>query len=73
MKETDNAARAKQDAIKTQLMDLVLKESRQLAAMIRVLRTHGDDLDQRWVSIGTTHLQTGLMALRRAVTQDREF
>ena len=30
-------------------------------------------LDQRWVSIGATDLQTGLMALTRAVAQPEFF
>ena len=30
-------------------------------------------LDQRWVSIGVTDLQTGLMALTRAVAQPEFF
>ena len=32
-----------------------------------------DGLDQRWVSIGTTDLQTGLMALTRGVAQPTSF
>ena len=31
------------------------------------------DLDQRWVSIGATDLQTGLMALTRGVAQPTTF
>lgn len=31
------------------------------------------ELDQRWVSIGATDLQTGLMALTRAVAQPTSF
>lgn len=31
------------------------------------------DLDQRWVSIGATDLQTGLMALTRAVAKPTTF
>jgi len=31
------------------------------------------DLDQRWVSIGATDLQTGLMALLRAVAKSKAF
>ncbi|MBP8788570.1 MAG: hypothetical protein KBH41_14080 [Azonexus sp.] len=30
-------------------------------------------IDQRWVSIGATDLQTGLMALTRAVAQPETF
>ena len=32
-----------------------------------------DGLDQRWVSIGATDLQTGLMALVRSVAQPTTF
>ena len=31
------------------------------------------ELDQRWVSIGATHLQQGLMALTRGVAQPTFF
>ena len=41
----------------------------ELAAKLRA--TEG--LDQRWVSIGATDLQTGLMALTRAVAQPTFF
>lgn len=38
-------------------------------------RIEGDrpSIDQRWVSIGATHLQQGLMALTRAVAQPSVF
>jgi hypothetical protein len=32
-----------------------------------------DGIDQRWASIGATDLQTGLMALVRAVAQPTSF
>jgi hypothetical protein len=32
-----------------------------------------DNLDQRWVSIGATDLQTGFMALVRAIAQPDSF
>jgi len=32
-----------------------------------------EELDQRWVSIGATHLQQGLMALTRAVAKPGFF
>ena len=32
-----------------------------------------EDIDQRWVSIGATDLQTGLMALTRAVARPESF
>jgi hypothetical protein len=31
------------------------------------------DLDQRWIAIGATDLQTGLMALTRAVARPTTF
>ncbi len=31
------------------------------------------EIDQRWVSIGATDLQTGLMALTRAIAQPETF
>lgn len=34
---------------------------------------HGTSVDQRWVSIGATHLQEGLMALTRGVAQPTSF
>ena len=33
----------------------------------------GKNVDQRWVSIGATDLQTGLMALTRAVARPESF
>lgn len=53
--------------------------------LVTKLRSHADvsrktdvvqltpPLDQRWVSIGATDLQTGLMALTRAVAQPTTF
>lgn len=40
-----------------------------------VPRIDGDkpSLDQRWISIGATHLQEGLMALTRGVAQPTTF
>lgn len=32
-----------------------------------------DGLDQRWISIGITHLQEGLMALTRGVAKPTSF
>lgn len=44
----------------------------ELGALVEKLRaTPG--IDQRWVSIGATDLQTGLMALTRAVAQPTFF
>lgn len=56
------------------------------AALMNEIKAHGvrlgelvaklrgtDGLDQRWVSIGATDLQTGLMALTRGVAQPTTF
>lgn len=36
-------------------------------------RLKQQDADPRWVSIGTTHLQQGLMALTRAIAKPTHF
>ena len=56
------------------------------AALMNEIKAHGlelgelvaklrgiNSLDQRWVSIGATDLQTGLMALTRGVAQPTTF
>jgi len=45
----------------------------QLGDLVQALREHGGSLDQRWISIGATDLQTGLMALTRGVAQPTTF
>ena len=46
-----------------------------LGALISKMRAPelGVTLDQRWVSVGATHLQEGLMALTRSVAQPDSF
>ena len=44
----------------------------ELGTLITKLRST-EGLDQRWVSIGATDLQTGLMALTRSVAQPSTF
>lgn len=44
----------------------------ELGALVDKLRTL-EGVDQRWVSIGATDLQTGLMALTRAVAKPTLF
>lgn len=44
----------------------------QIGALVEKLRAQ-DGLDQRWVSIGATDLQKGLMALTRGVAQPTFF
>lgn len=44
----------------------------QIGDLVAKLRAQ-DGLDQRWVSIGATHMQEGLMALTRGVAQPTFF
>lgn len=44
----------------------------ELGALVQKLRAN-PALDQRWISIGATDLQTGLMALTRSVAQPTSF
>ena len=54
------------------LMNEIKARGIELGALVQKLRTI-DGLDQRWVSIGATDLQTGLMALARGVAQPTTF
>lgn len=54
------------------LMNEIKAHGIKLGELIDKLRSL-DHLDQRWLSIGTTDLQTGLMALTRAVAQPTSF
>lgn len=54
------------------LMNEIKAHGVQIGTLVEKLRaTQG--LDQRWVSIGATDLQTGTMALVRAVAQPTTF
>lgn len=54
------------------LMNEIKQKGVELGVLVEKLRaTQG--LDQRWVSIGATDLQTGTMALVRAVAQPTSF
>lgn len=55
-----------------QLMNLIKEHGKQLGDLVENLRAT-EDLDQRWVSIGATELQQGLMALTRAVARPEFF
>lgn len=54
------------------LMNRVKALGISLGELVGELRSY-KELDQRWVSIGATDLQTGLMALTRAVAQPTTF
>lgn len=55
-----------------ELMNEIKAHGVQLGALVEKLRAT-QWLDQRWVSIGATDLQTGTMALVRAVAQPTTF
>lgn len=54
------------------LMNCVKEAGAHLGTIVDSLRAD-KDLDQRWVSIGATDLQTGLMALTRAIAKPTFF
>jgi len=53
-------------------MNEVKLKGAELRELVDNLRAQ-KDLDQRWVSIGATELQQGLMALTRAITKPTFF
>lgn len=54
------------------LMNEIKAKGVELGDLVSKLRAT-DGLDQRWVSIGATDLQTGLMALVRSVAKPDTF
>lgn len=54
------------------LMNVVKETGVVLGDLVAKLRAN-PELDQRWVSIGATHLQEGLMALTRGVARPTFF
>ena len=54
------------------LMNEIKSTGADLGALIATLKQM-PDIDQRWVSIGATDLQTGLMALTRSVAKPTFF
>lgn len=54
------------------LMNEIKSKGAELGELVEKLRTTSG-LDQRWISIGATDLQTGLMALTRGVAQPEFF
>ncbi len=55
------------------LMNEIKTKGAELGELVQKLRDQTDHIDQRWVSVGATDLQTGLMALTRAVAQPTFF
>lgn len=54
------------------LMNEVKSKGAELGELVAKLRAT-EGLDQRWISIGATDLQTGLMALTRGVARPTFF
>lgn len=55
------------------LMNEIKQKGVELGDLVEKLRSRHEGLDQRWVSIGATDLQTGLMALTRSVARPDFF
>lgn len=53
-------------------MNYVKDQGQRLEHLIDEMLSQSD-LDQRWVSIGATHLQQGIMALVRAIAKPESF
>ena len=53
-------------------MNEVKEQGKVLDALITQM-THDDEVDRRWLAIGTTNLQLGLMALTRAIAKPTSF
>lgn len=58
--------------VEIDLMNEVKTKGAELGELIQKLRTT-EGLDQRWVSIGATDFQTGLMALTRSIAKPTFF
>ena len=58
--------------VEIDLMNEIKTKGAELGELVNKLRTT-EGLDQRWVSIGATDFQTGLMALTRSVSQPTFF
>ena len=54
------------------MMNEVKETGKELGVLIDTFRDF-PQLDQRWVSIGATHLQQGLMALTRSIAKPDFF
>jgi len=54
------------------LMNEIKAEGERIGALVEKLRAT-EGLDQRWISIGATDMQKGLMALTRGVAQPTSF
>ena len=59
------------DEFEISLINEIKKKGDEIGALIANLRIEG--INERWVSIGATDIQTGLMALTRAVAKPNFF
>ncbi len=55
-----------------EMMNLVKTTGAELGNLVTQLAQNAE-LDQRWIEIGKTHIQQGLMALTRGITQPDFF
>ncbi|HEW98624.1 MAG: hypothetical protein DRR16_15475 [Candidatus Parabeggiatoa sp. nov. 3] len=55
-----------------ELMNLVKTTGAEIGDLVTQLAQNAE-LDQRWIEIGKTHIQQGLMALTRGITQPDFF
>ena len=60
-------------AAQVEKMNRVKTQGAALGDLVGEMRSMGDELDQRWLSVGATHLQIGLMALTRSVAKPEFF
>lgn len=60
------------DATEVDLINELKRIGMKIGDMVDLLR-QTPDCDQRWVAIGATDLQTGLMALVRAIAKPATF
>lgn len=58
--------------METARINEIKAKGEEVGKMVAELR-NDDKVDQRWVSIGATHMQEGLMALTRAVAKPTTF
>ena len=58
--------------VEIDLMNRIKQKGAELGELVSELKAQ-PGLDQRWVSVGATDLQTGLMALTRGVAQPTFF
>lgn len=59
-------------ADEAQIAQDITQQRKALGALIKKMRAV-DAINQRWVSIGATDLQTGFMALERAINRPDHF